>query len=109
MCGIAAVVGKHQPEFAAAVVRRMNDSQAYRGPDDQGAQALQVGDAVVGLGNRRLTILDLSPLGHQPMRNPDTGDVLVYNGEIYNSPELRRELQSEDARSAATVRHSDTG
>ena len=95
MCGIAALVGKHQPEFAAAVVRRMNDSQAHRGPDDEGAQVLQVGDAVVGLGNRRLAILDLSPLGHQPMRNPDTGDVLVYNGEIYNSPELRHELQSE--------------
>ena len=93
MCGIAALLGKHQPECAAAIVRTMNDFQAHRGPDDEGAVVLQVGDGIVGLGNRRLAILDLSPLGHQPMHNPETGDVLVYNGEIYNSPELRRELQ----------------
>jgi asparagine synthase (glutamine-hydrolysing) len=92
MCGIAALLGKHKPECAAAIVRTMNDSQAHRGPDDQGAIVLQVGEGIVGLGNRRLAILDLSPQGHQPMHNPDTGDVLVYNGEIYNSPELRREL-----------------
>jgi len=93
MCGIAALLGKHKPERAAAMVRAMNDSQAHRGPDDQGAVVLQVGEGIVGLGNRRLAILDLSPHGHQPMHNPDTGDVLVYNGETYNSPELRRELQ----------------
>lgn len=75
------------------MVRAMNDAQAHRGPDDQGAVVLQVGHGIVGLGNRRLAILDLSPLGHQPMHNPDTGDVLAYNGEIYNSPELRSELQ----------------
>lgn len=95
MCGIAALLGKHKPECAAAVIRTMNDSQAHRGPDDQGAVVLQVGEGIVGLGNRRLAILDLSPLGHQPMHNPDTGDVLVYNGEIYNSPDLRRDLQQE--------------
>ncbi len=105
MCGIAALLGKHKPECAAAIVRAMNDSQAHRGPDDQGAVVLQVGDGIVGLGNRRLAILDLSPLGHQPMHNPDTGDVLVYNGETYNSPELRRELQQ----AGYTFRgHSDT-
>jgi asparagine synthase (glutamine-hydrolysing) len=93
MCGIAALLGKHSPESAAAMVRAMNDSQAHRGPDDQGAVVLKVGQGIVGLGNRRLAILDLSPLGHQPMHNPDTGDVLAYNGEIYNSPDLRRELQ----------------
>lgn len=75
------------------MVRAMNDAQAHRGPDDQGAVVLQVGDGIVGLGSRRLAILDLSPLGHQPMHNPETGDALVYNGEIYNSPELRRDLQ----------------
>jgi len=105
MCGIAALLGKHKPECAAAMIRSMNDSQAHRGPDDQGAVVLQVGDGIVGLGNRRLAILDLSPHGHQPMHNPDTGDVLVYNGEIYNSPELRRELQQ----AGFTFRsHSDT-
>ena len=105
MCGIAAVLGKHRPECAAAMVRAMNDSQAHRGPDDQGAVMLQADDGIVALGNRRLAILDLSPLGHQPMHNPDTGDVLVYNGEIYNSPDLRRELQQ----AGFTFRgHSDT-
>jgi asparagine synthase (glutamine-hydrolysing) len=93
MCGIAALLGKHKAECAAAMVHTMNDAQAHRGPDDQGAVVLQVGEGIVGLGNRRLAILDLSPHGHQPMHNPDTGDALVYNGEIYNSPELRRELQ----------------
>ena len=93
MCGIAALLGKHKPECAAAMVHTMNDAQAHRGPDDQGAVVLQVGGGIVGLGNRRLAILDLSPHGHQPMHNPDTGDALVYNGEIYNSPDLRRELQ----------------
>ncbi|MFI5110853.1 MAG: asparagine synthase (glutamine-hydrolyzing), partial [Terriglobales bacterium] len=105
MCGIAALLGKHKPESAAAMVHTMNDAQAHRGPDDQGAVVLQVGGGIVGLGNRRLAILDLSPHGHQPMHNPDTGDVLVYNGEIYNSPDLRRELQQ----AGFTFRgHSDT-
>jgi len=105
MCGIAALLGKHKAECAAAMVRAMNDSQAHRGPDDQGAVVLQVGEGIIGLGNRRLAILDLSPHGHQPMHNPDTGDVLVYNGEIYNSPDLRRELQ----RAGFSFRgHSDT-
>ena len=93
MCGIVALLGKHPPERAAAMVHAMNHAQAHRGPDDHGAIVLQVGDGIVGLANRRLAILDLSPHGHQPMHNPDTGDALVYNGEIYNSPELRRELQ----------------
>jgi len=105
MCGIAAVLGKHKPESAAAMVRTMNDALAHRGPDDQGAIVLQVGDGVVALANRRLAILDLSPHGHQPMHNPDTGDVLIYNGEIYNSPDLRCQLQS----AGFTFRgHSDT-
>src|ERR1700752_1715318 len=93
MCGIVALLGKHPPESAAARVRGMNAAQAHSGPDDEGAVVLQVGDGVVGLATRRLAILDLSPHGHQPMHNPDTGDALVYNGEIYNPPELRRELQ----------------
>jgi len=105
MCGIAALLGKHKPECAAAMVRTMSEALAHRGPDDEGAVVLQVGGGVVGLANRRLAILDLSSHGHQPMHNPDTGDVLVYNGEIYNSPDLRRELQQ----SGFSFRgHSDT-
>lgn len=65
----------------------------HRGPDD-GGMVVQTSDRLtVAMGSRRLAILDLSPLGRQPMVNPDTGDVLVYNGEVYNAPELRRTLE----------------
>jgi asparagine synthase (glutamine-hydrolysing) len=71
----------------------MLDAQVHRGPDDEGLAVVVHPKATLGLGSRRLAIIDLSPLGHQPMQDPDTGDVLVYNGEIYNSPELREELE----------------
>lgn len=73
----------------------MLNAQLHRGPDDGGFEVLQVQGYSVALGNRRLAIQDISPLGHQPMINPDTHDVLVYNGELYNAPELRRLLQDE--------------
>jgi asparagine synthase (glutamine-hydrolysing) len=93
MCGIAAFLGKSNPQKVEAVVRRMTEAQAHRGPDDRGVEVVCAEDGVIGLGNRRLAIQDLSPLGHQPMRNPETGDMVVYNGEIYNAPELRRDLE----------------
>jgi len=83
----------------------MLQSQHHRGPDDGGSVALSLGDRHLLLGHRRLAILDLSPAGHQPMVHPDTGDWLVFNGEIYNFRVLRDEL------SAAGVQfrgHSDT-
>lgn len=92
MCGIAGIVGGFSSEQAKAALKRMLDAQAHRGPDDHGVTVFQIGESALGLGNRRLAIMDLSPLGHQPMRNPDTGDVLIYNGEIYNFPELRQTL-----------------
>src|SRR2546426_9754013 len=72
-------------------------AQTHRGPDDEGSQMLDVCGMAVGLGNRRLAIQDISPLGHQPMTNPETGDVLVYNGEIYNFMEIRRILEAAGA------------
>ena len=95
MCGIAAFLGKSNPQKVEAVVRRMTEAQAHRGPDDRGVEVLCAEGGVIGLGHRRLAIQDLSPLGHQPMRNPETGDMVVYNGEIYNAPELRRDLEQE--------------
>lgn len=71
----------------------MLKAQIHRGPDDVGMVITEFGTATVGLGNRRLAILDTSASGHQPMLNPDTGDLLVYNGEIYNFPELRQTLE----------------
>ena len=71
----------------------MTDVQAHRGPDDEGFFLHNS----VGLGHRRLSILDLSPAGHQPMASADGRYVIVYNGEIYNYIELRSELQSHGA------------
>lgn len=73
----------------------------HRGPDDNGAEIYPVRDGyVLGLAQRRLSILDLSSLGHQPMHSPDQRVSVVYNGEIYNYPELKKELSDYPFRSA---------
>lgn len=78
-------------ESGAALVRAMTQAIQHRGPDDSGLEVLEQGHLV--LGHRRLSILDLSPSGHQPMVSSD-GDVwIVFNGEIYNFRELRAELE----------------
>ncbi|MCP5143942.1 MAG: asparagine synthase (glutamine-hydrolyzing) [Gammaproteobacteria bacterium] len=93
MCGIA---GFLSPDFfnehgrAEVIVSAMRDSIRYRGPDDAGSWVDE--DAHVALGHRRLSILDLSPAGHQPMVSADGRLVIAYNGEIYNHAELRAEL-----------------
>src|ERR1700739_2608009 len=99
MCGIFGIVarGGHIPD---GVLERGTESLAHRGPDDSGTIVLHdsVPDAVeIGLGNRRLAILDLSPLGHQPMQDPETGNWIVYNGEIYNFQESRRDPEGQGA------------
>ncbi|MGH7751917.1 MAG: asparagine synthase (glutamine-hydrolyzing), partial [Gemmatimonadales bacterium] len=68
----------------------------HRGPDDEGLEVLPAGDTPhgLGLGVRRLAILDLSPAGRQPMRDPVTGNWIVHNGEVYNFRELRGELEA---------------
>ncbi len=105
MCGIAGIVGGFSKGVVVGALRPMMDAQIHRGPDDEETNVIEVGDATVGLGSRRLAILDVSPLGRQPMVNRDTGDVLVYNGEIYNFGELRRGLE---AASCAFRSRSDT-
>ena len=105
MCGIAAILGDLPSDRVEVSLRAMLDAQFHRGPDDVGSAVISTGRAVLGLGNRRLAIQDLSPLGHQPMLNEDTGDILVYNGEIYNAPQLRDSLHSEGYRFRG---HSDT-
>ena len=88
MCGIAGMIGR-QDELADAVdVRRMCQTIVHRGPDDEGIYA----NGPVGLGMRRLSIIDLAG-GHQPIHNEDRSVWVVYNGEIYNFPKLRRELE----------------
>src|SRR5947208_7876346 len=95
MCGIAGIMGALSAKRVKSSLGAMLDAQVHRGPDDGGSIVIHCGGDAVGLGNRRLAIQDLSPLGHQPMVNESTGDVLVYNGEIYNAPELQVWLESE--------------
>ncbi len=91
MCGIAGVVG--DPKISARVIGRMARSLAHRGPDDEGVWLDS--EAGVGLGHRRLAIVDLSAAGHQPMHSPSGRFVISFNGEIYNHPQLRAELIAE--------------
>jgi len=91
MCGIAGVFAPvGHPDVDA--VDRMLTSMAHRGPDDRGVEVLADGQLV--LGHLRLSILDLSPLGHQPMATSDGRIWVVYNGEIYNFREIRTQLQN---------------
>ena len=90
MCGIAGVVSRtRESDISEALVRHMCDQIVHRGPDDEG---IYVADGA-GLGMRRLSIIDLSG-GHQPVFNEDRSAWIVYNGEVYNFPELRPELES---------------
>jgi asparagine synthase (glutamine-hydrolysing) len=91
MCGISGLVNRGDHE----VLARMNAVQAHRGPNDSGLWEHRSPDgSYVGLGSRRLSILDLSPDGHMPMSNEDGTVWITYNGEIYNFADLRRELES---------------
>ena len=97
MCGIIglATIDCALPPGA---LERGTQALTHRGPDDSGTVVLRVNTpelVEIGLGNRRLAILDLSPLGHQPMQDAATGNWIVYNGEIYNFRELRTRLQSQ--------------
>ncbi len=103
MCGIAgafAIDGRLRDVDPAASALRMADALAHRGPDGRGAW----GDANVGigLGHRRLSIIDLSPTGAQPMTSADGRYVISYNGEVYNFPELRAELEARGHRFRGT-------
>jgi len=93
MCGIAGIV---EQRGSGGVDRsrlvRLRDAQRHRGPDDEGLWISP--DGRVGLAHRRLSILDLSPRGHQPMSTPDGHLHVVYNGEIYNFHALRSELEA---------------
>lgn len=90
MCGIAGILHFNGESAAPVILKRMTDAIAHRGPDGEGHYT----DGPVGLGHRRLAIIDLSPAGHQPMATEDGRYVMVYNGEIYNYQELRVELEA---------------
>ena len=90
MCGIAGIIGGGARD--EALLAQMTAALAHRGPDDQGIWTDS--DAQVGLGSRRLSIIDISPAGHQPMHSSNGRYVLTFNGEIYNHRELRAEVEA---------------
>ncbi len=102
MCGIAGKISLGSKEVVSQEIEAMNNAIRHRGPDDGGTYISP--DHRVGLGHRRLSIIDLSPLGHQPMRYLDRYEI-VFNGEIYNFQEKRDLLEKEGYTFAS---HSDT-
>lgn len=97
MCGIA---GTYRWPDGKIVTDRLTDTLAHRGPDGSGRYGHLVGDGEVQLGHRRLSIIDLSETGAQPMAKDSL--VLTYNGELYNAPELRTELEAAGVRFRGT-------
>lgn len=91
MCGIAGYLQFDGDAASPVVLRRMGDAIAHRGPDGEGVFS----DGPCGLAHRRLSIIDLSPAGHQPMATEDGRYVISYNGEVFNFQELRIELEAQ--------------
>ncbi len=103
MCGIAGFVERLDKEKALHQLKKMGNSILHRGPDSHGEFYDE--DAGVGLSHRRLSILDLSPAGHQPMASNSGRYILTYNGEIYNFKVIRKILEQ---RGVSFKGHSDT-
>ena len=98
MCGISGFISKKRITVEQLIT--MNDTMLHRGPDDSGAEIFVAADGYsVGLAQRRLSIMDLSPLGHQPMHTADGRGSIVYNGGIYNFKELKKALSDYPFRS----------
>lgn len=90
MCGLAGAFDRSGNPISPVILKRMTDAIAHRGPDGEGHYV----DGSLGLGHRRLAIIDLSAAGHQPMATEDNRFVIAYNGEVYNFNELRTELEA---------------
>jgi asparagine synthase (glutamine-hydrolysing) len=88
MCGIAGIVNFNGSPVKREALGKMNLLQAHRGPDGEGIYV----NGPVGLGHRRLAIIDLTEQGKQPMHNEDKSLWLTFNGEIYNYMDLRSQL-----------------
>jgi asparagine synthase (glutamine-hydrolysing) len=90
MCGITGYLNLNQAPASPVILQKMTDAIKHRGPDGEGHWI----EENVAIGHRRLSIIDLSPAGHQPMISSDHRYILSYNGEIYNYRELRTELEA---------------
>src|SRR4051812_20373192 len=109
MCGFAGFIDPKcgEPEEAQKRARAMAATLRHRGPNDDGVWADPAAGYAVGF--RRLSILDLSPEGHQPMHSASGRFVLAFNGEVYNHDDIRRDLVAGPSGALATFRgHSDT-
>jgi len=106
MCGITGIFGNPQHLEFEHSVQRMTDSLHHRGPDDSGIWVNE--ESHIALGHRRLSVLDLSPAGHQPMQSSCGRYVIVFNGEIYNHLELRQQLEAVNQQPTEWRGHSDT-
>ncbi len=97
MCGIIGIVSALPKSVVQDVLARGTRSMAHRGPDDEGVEFLtsESDSLTVAFGHRRLSILDLSPAGHQPMRDEATGNWITYNGEVFNFKEIRPALEEQ--------------
>lgn len=105
MCGICGIVDVERGGIEQSTIRRMADVLHHRGPDDSGVWISPSAGPTVGLGHRRLSIIDLSKAGRQPMTNEDSTVWLTYNGEIYNHALVRRDLETAGHRYAS---HTDS-
>ena len=102
MCGIACIINKNS-DLASSVLKSFTEAVEHRGPDNFGMITFTENDLqpvkndswFVGMGHQRLSILDLSDAGSQPMVSADGNYVLVYNGEVYNYVELRKEMEAD--------------
>ena len=91
MCGICGFISRKC--ITIDQLKKMNDTMYHRGPNDSGEEIFQVGNGYyLGFAQRRLSIMDLSMLGHQPMYSNDKRIVITYNGEIYNFQDIKKEL-----------------
>lgn len=91
MCGICGFISKD--EITIDTLKEMNDTMKHRGPDDSGEKIIKEERYNIGFAQRRLSILDLSSAGHQPMFSDDKEVIIVFNGEIYNFLEIKEELK----------------
>ena len=108
MCGFAGFINSEgfNSEKVASIAESMGDTIAHRGPDDSGIWVDS--KAHIGFAHRRLSVLDLSAAGHQPMHSHSDRYVLVYNGEIYNHLQIRKELENYSRSTINWVGRSDT-
>jgi len=95
MCGIAGMIGNNRIQVLKTV-QQMTRTLAHRGPDSEGVVVVPFGRDWLGLGHRRLAIMDLSSAGYQPLHHIPSGSIITYNGEIYNFKALRNQLVLEN-------------